>query len=139
MGDLLTSRISMQALGDVTISDYVPRPLFFQSGYLTLESYDRTLDECTLRIPNGEVKVSLFRFLMGHFTQLAFAVGRKYDEEQMVSLLEQGQVVEFMAKLEEIFLRCDYLVLNKEIEDAPAQEDSKKKAPRERDFQGFST
>lgn len=39
-------------------------PLFYQSGYLTIKSYDAMLDVYTLRFPNEEVKVGFTRMLI---------------------------------------------------------------------------
>ena len=137
VSNLLNRRITMQALGDVALTEYDPRPIFYQSGYLTLESFSPVTNNCGLRIPNGEVEHGLYRFLMGHFSQQAFAVGHQYDEEQLVDLLEQGKVEEFMAKLVELFNTLDYLAMNKEKENSTVQKDQRKKAPRECDFQGI--
>ena len=35
-----------------------PIPLMFQTGYLTIDSYDEELDGYTLRFPNREVEVA---------------------------------------------------------------------------------
>ncbi len=41
-----------------------PMPLLYQSGYLTIASYDAMLQEYTLKIPNNEVRKGLINCLM---------------------------------------------------------------------------
>ena len=56
----------------VTLDDFAipceeattPMPLLFQSGYLSIDSYNRTLDTYTLRFPNKEVRNGLINNLM---------------------------------------------------------------------------
>ena len=56
----------------VTLDDFAipceeattPMPLLFQSGYLSIESYDRMLETYTLRFPNKEVRNGMIHSLM---------------------------------------------------------------------------
>ena len=42
-------------------------PLFYQSGYITIKSYDPIIDRYTLGYPNEEVKVGLMRILVPYY------------------------------------------------------------------------
>lgn len=43
-------------------------PLLYQSGYLTIKSYDPMSEIYTLDIPNKEIKVGLFESLLPKYT-----------------------------------------------------------------------
>ncbi len=51
-------------LSDYRADDPDPIPLLFQTGYLTISSYDSLLGEYELAVPNGEVKWGLFEELL---------------------------------------------------------------------------
>ena len=55
-----------------TLTDYRydsndPRPLFYQSGYLTIKDYDREFRSYKLDYPNEEVKYGFLRSLQSYF------------------------------------------------------------------------
>ena len=62
------------------ISD--PVPVLFQSGYLTLKSYDPIYDEFTLDFPNGEVREgfanSLYKYYMEDYVGSQEALGNAF-------------------------------------------------------------
>ena len=51
-----------------TLDDLEWRSLLFQTGYLTIKSYDEEYDVYSLGYPNREVKDSMLQHLMGAFT-----------------------------------------------------------------------
>ena len=64
------------------ISD--PVPVLFQSGYLTLKSYDPIYDEFTLDFPNGEVREgfanSLYKYYMEDYVGSQEALGNAFKK-----------------------------------------------------------
>ncbi len=121
---LLDAPVALRSLRDIAINASDPRPLFYQSGYLTLATYNAPVQACTLRIPNGEVECALFRFLVGAYSQATFDLGHQYGENKFVTLLEAGKPEAFMALLQGFFDICDYRAKGQ-----------KPKLPTERDFQ----
>ena len=59
-------------------------PLLYQSGYITIKTYDRTIDLYTLDIPNNEVRIGLMRSLLPYYvtppctTEASTTVARIY-------------------------------------------------------------
>jgi hypothetical protein len=109
--------------GDTVVSaarlrDYRPGetslvPLLFQSGYLTVKSYNRRLDAYTLGFPNEEVKY-------GFLEQLLPAYLPKWNTEETFSVMAfveevlAGNVNEFMTLLRAYFASISYDLLKKE-------------------------
>jgi hypothetical protein len=60
-GDIVINR---QAIDDYRPENTDIAPLLYQSGYLTIKDYDRTLDAFTLGFPNEEVKYSFLKELL---------------------------------------------------------------------------
>jgi hypothetical protein len=70
-------------------------PLLYQSGYLTIKDYDRSIEAYTLSIPNQEVRVGLVKGLLPIYTglkatsvQMGFAA--KFWQALNVGDIEQG-------------------------------------------------
>jgi hypothetical protein len=70
-------------------------PLLYQSGYLTIKDYDRSIEAYTLSIPNQEVRVGLVKGLLPIYTglkatsvQMGFAA--KFWKALNVGDIEQG-------------------------------------------------
>ncbi|MDR0451850.1 MAG: ATP-binding protein [Treponema sp.] len=57
-------RISAGAVMDYRFDNRDPVPLLYQSGYLTIKSYDSELQEYTLGFPNGEVEYGFLHELL---------------------------------------------------------------------------
>ena len=83
-------------------------PLLFQTGYLTIESYDAALDMYQLRFPNEEVERAFYGDLLQYF----FPVGA--EAVLSVSALHgcavRGAAEELMALLHAFFAQGDYRV-----------------------------
>lgn len=62
--DLNGQMCSKKELGAVGMDDRNPLPLMFQTGYLTIASYDKEMQLYTLRFPNREVEIGFYEDLM---------------------------------------------------------------------------
>jgi hypothetical protein len=56
--------IDAQSIYDYRGGGASPVPILYQSGYLTIKSYNRQLDEYTLGFPNGEVEYGFLHALL---------------------------------------------------------------------------
>ena len=77
-------------------------PMLYQTGYITIKSYERELDCFTLGLPNNEVKYGLYENLVPLY---AGYEGRT-DEIEILSFLKEiraGKVDEFMERINNIF------------------------------------
>ena len=83
-------------------------PLLFQTGYLTIESYDEALDMYQLRFPNEEVERAFYGDLLQYF----FPVGAEavLSVNALHGCAEKGAAEELMALLHAFFAQGDYRV-----------------------------
>ena len=92
---------------DYRMDDPDPVPLFYQSGYLTIKSYDRRFDSYELRFPNEEVK---YGFLNSHVPSV-LGSRAKWNPKLLINLiihLEAGELDLFFNSLEELFASIPY-------------------------------
>lgn len=101
-------------IGSGTISganDYIndPIPILYQSGYLTVKSYDRLFSVYRLGFPNLEVKNGFMKILLR-----AYAPASDKDGNVLISKLYKavttGKPEEMMRLLESLFSRANYQI-----------------------------
>ena len=81
-------------------------PLLYQTGYLTIKSYNPRIDEFTLRYPNEEVEGGfLNEFLKGYG---GARVKPNSCAAALSELLEQGKPEEFLRRLNAFFASMPY-------------------------------
>ena len=108
--NMTTEEVSTDTLNSIDIMDGNPLPLLYQSGYLTLKSYDKEFDFYTLGFPNREVEQGFIKYLMPFYTpktdqKSTFAVS------QFVKDVRNGDAEGFMHRLQDFFLGGDYQVV----------------------------
>ena len=96
----------------LTLQDYRddnpnPIPLFYQTGYLTIKSYDARLREYYLGYPNDEVRYSFLDCLVPYFTQStkdssSLSIGKFYKDVQ------SGDIDSFMTRFKSLFAKLPY-------------------------------
>ena len=84
-----------------------PLPVIYQSGYLTIKSYNPARRLYTLGFPNAEVKYGFLHFLAPYYTQVGSAktgafIGAFADE------IEAGRPEEFLERLKSFFAGIPY-------------------------------
>ena len=102
--------LSTDTLNSIDIMDENPLPLLYQSGYLTLKSYDPEFDEYKLGFPNREVEQGFIKYLYPFYTpkvqeKSAFSIAR------FVKDVRNGDAEGFMRRLENFFANGDYQVM----------------------------
>ncbi|MEM7373782.1 MAG: AAA family ATPase [Bacteroidota bacterium] len=93
--DLTAIETGADAFESYTLQNLEWRSLLFQTGYLTILDYDRSLRLYTLGYPNLEVQDSMFRYLLGAFresdtgsSQALYAnIKRSLDTDDMPRLI----------------------------------------------------
>jgi hypothetical protein len=88
-----------------------PIPMIYQSGYLTIKGYDKTVGLYTLGFPNDEVKYGFLEFLMPYYTAVSddetgFHIAKFYRE------LEAGETDAFMERMKVFFAKIPYELSN---------------------------
>jgi len=107
--NLGTEEITADVLGNIDTIDQSPIPMLYQSGYLTLRSYDKEFEMYHLAFPNLEVERGFTRFLIPYYTQLRSDQGQLFVAN-FVKELRAGKVEAFMKRLESLFADGDYQV-----------------------------
>lgn len=93
-------------LGSFDSIDTNPIPLIYQSGYLTIKSYDPRFMTYRLGFPNDEVERGFTRFLFRYYTPNS--PNRDNFLKDFVLEVEAGQPEKFMKRLETLFAGQDY-------------------------------
>ena len=108
--NMTTEELSTDTLNSIDIMDENPLPLLYQSGYLTLKSYDDRFDSYILGFPNREVEQGFIKYLLPFYTpktdkKSTFAIAR------FVKDVENGDAEGFMHRLQDFFANGDYQVV----------------------------
>ena len=108
--DLTLDGVPAFVLGGVNADDSDPVPVLYQSGYLTIQSYDNQTQEYTLKYPNQEVERGFMQGLANIFVPSArynspFAV-RKFAED-----FKKGDTESLMKRFEAFFADADYEIV----------------------------
>ena len=108
--DLTLEGVPASALGGVNADDSDPVPVLYQSGYLTIQSYNDQTQEYTLKYPNKEVERGFMEGLANIYVPSArynspFAV-RKFAED-----FKKGDAEGLMKRFEAFFADADYEIV----------------------------
>ena len=95
------------SLSDDRASINNPVPMIYQSGYLTIKSYDERFRVYTLGYPNEEVKYGFLNFIAPLYTPVR-AEETPFYIGQFVSELEAGNVEAFLTRLRAFFADFPY-------------------------------
>ena len=90
-------------------------PLMFQTGYLTMKSYNEINRFYTLGYPNSEVRFSYLQVLMSAYTQTDAGFGVVYVDK-IRQYLERGEIDRVESILNTIFKSLPYELWQKENE-----------------------
>ena len=105
--DLTLDGVPASALTGVNADDSDPMPILYQSGYLTIKSYDELTEEYSLKYPNKEVERGFIQGLANIYVPSSrynspFAV-RKFAED-----FKKGDAEGLMKRFEAFFADADY-------------------------------
>lgn len=108
--NMTTEELSIDTLNSIDIMDENPLPLLYQSGYLTLKSYDSRFDSYLLGFPNREVEQGFIKYLQP-FYMPKVQDKNTFSIAQFVKDIERGNAEGFMHRLESFFATGDYEVV----------------------------
>ena len=86
--------------------------MIYQSGYLTIKSYDERFGEYHLGFPNEEVESGFINFLLPMYTN-AQREDTTFSISRFVRDVERGDIESFMTRLESFMSDADYRVVGK--------------------------
>ncbi len=108
--NLTAQEVSGEFLNSIDSVERSPVPIIYQSGYLTIQTYDERFDTYTLGFPNDEVEEGFVNFLLPFYAHV--------DENRspnfignFVRELELGHAADFMRRMESLFADTDYRVV----------------------------
>ena len=110
--NMTTEELSTDTLNSIDIMDENPLPLLYQSGYLTLKSYDSEFDSYTLGFPNREVEQGFIKYLFPFYTPKTEDKST-FSIPQFVKDVRKGDPEGFMHRLQDFFATGDYQVVGK--------------------------
>lgn len=87
-------RVDSDALSDLSMYLMNPIPLFYQTGYITLKSYNSKRQIFTLGYPNREVETGILRNILKYYT--GYKKSDKVLIYDMEDALEEGKPEEFL-------------------------------------------
>ena len=87
--------------------DEHPIPVIFQSGYLTIKSYDKEFGLYRLGFPNREVEEGFIRFLLPFYTHFN-ELESKFEIQRFVREIRAGQPNAFLHRLQSFFADTPY-------------------------------
>lgn len=108
--DLTREQVTGDFLNSIDSMSKNPIPLIYQSGYLTIKSYDDRFGFYTLGFPNKEVEEGFADYLLPFYTNVkqgdsAFFIGNFIHD------LEMGHVDDFMRRMATMLADTDYRVV----------------------------
>ncbi len=113
--DMTREELTADTLGSIDIMDQNPLPLLFQSGYLTIKSYNKRFDEYRLGFPNREVEQGFTKFLYPSYTPVP-RDRSSFSVRNFVRDVERGNAEGFVNRLAAMFADGDYRIVgNREI------------------------
>ena len=110
LDSITMEHLTTDTLNSIDVMDENPLPLLFQSGYLTIDSYDSEFDSYQMRFPNREVELGFIRYLLPYYTPKV-KDKNTYAISQFVKDVRSGDAEGFMRRLEGFFANGDYQVM----------------------------
>ncbi len=101
LADIESYTIDSTVLGSEGIMSKEAVPTLYQSGYLTIKSFDREFNEYELGYPNGEVEESFIKFLRPVFLGET-SRDSEFDNRQFVRDVQRGNPQAFMQRLDSL-------------------------------------
>ena len=107
LSDIEKEEVVSDVLNSVDVASTNPLPVIYQSGYLTIKGYDPEFGLYRLGFPNREVRQGFVRFLIPSYTGVD-AVGSGFAISRFVRSLQEGNIEEFMERLQTFLSTCPY-------------------------------
>jgi hypothetical protein len=99
--------ISVDAIDEYRAGQTSLIPLLFQTGYLTIKSYDASIDSFTLGFPNEEVKYGFLNELLPAFIP-TWGLDDSFSVINFIKAVRRGDVDDFMNLLKAYYAAIPY-------------------------------
>lgn len=104
--------VTEDIINSIDVASTNPVPVIYQSGYLTIKSYDPEFHTYKLGFPNEEVENGFFRFLLPFYTSVN-KVEAPFHIRQFVQEIRAGQPDAFLRRLKSFFADTPYELIKK--------------------------
>lgn len=101
------TQTSADVLNSIDGHDTNPIPVIFQSGYLTIKSFNSRFGTYLLDFPNKEVEEGFLKFLIPFYTRIN-AVESAFQIQCFVDDVENGRTEQFINRLKSFFAGTPY-------------------------------
>jgi len=108
--------ISVRSIDEYRANETSLVPLLYQSGYLSIKSYNPQFDEFTLGFPNEEVKYGFLEELLPAFAPQVI-MDNSFSASRFLKALAKGDVEKFMNILTAFFASIPYDAIKQEHRD----------------------
>ena len=109
--DMMTEeQLSADSLNSIDTIDENPLPLLYQSGYLTIQGYDKEFKAYQLGFPNREVREGFIKYLVPYYMPRNRGKSQ-FNIALFVREVRSGNADGFMHRLESLFANGDYQVM----------------------------
>ncbi len=99
--------VAVNSIDDYRMNETSLEPLLYQSGYLTIKSYDAVIDSFTLGFPNEEVKYGFLNELLpAYVPQVIF--DNSFSVISFIKAIRSGNVEDFMVLLKAFYASIPY-------------------------------
>jgi hypothetical protein len=102
-----TAVVDEDVLNSIDTQSANPVPIIYQSGYLTIKSYNPRFNIYTLGFPNAEVEDGFLKFLLPYYSSIEKTESGTYVA-RFVEAVEAGKVDEFLKLLSTLFADTPY-------------------------------
>ena len=109
---MATEETSSDVLNSI-YGDEQPIPVIFQSGYLTIKSYDKRFGLYRLGFPNKEVEEGFINFLMPFYTRFN-KIEAPFEIQKFVYEIETGQLEAFFNRLKSFLADTPYELISEQ-------------------------
>ena len=106
--NLATADVEADVINCIDVASYNPNPVFYQSGYLTIKSYDERFGVYTLGFPNKEVEEGFVKYLLPWYTNRMKGDTSVFDIRKFIYDVESGRTSEFLCRLRSLFADTPY-------------------------------
>ena len=107
--NMTREEVTADLLGSLDSIDTNPLPLLYQSGYLTIKSYNQRFMTYQLGFPNGEVERGFSRFLFRYYAPVRVEQSACFIKNFVLEI-EAGQPEKFMSRLDSMFADQHYQI-----------------------------
>ena len=104
--------VTSEMIGDIENISRTPIPVLYQSGYLTIKSYDSEFEQYRLGFPNKEVEQGFVKYLLPTYLPVNDDMGQSYIKN-FVKEVRGGQTEEFLSRLQTMLADSDYQIMGK--------------------------